>query len=233
METLRPIKRVKLSESIVDMLIEKIKDGSFSPGTKLPPERDLMHQLGVGRSTLREAIQALALMGILEIRAGEGTYIRNIKRDDIIGPHILAPLVDEKSIGDFFEARLLVEPQIASLAAVRRDDSDVLKIQETLIKIEERIDRHQEVDRWAGEFHLRIAYASKNIVCARFVEAILSFLVGKRTNAEVNKTFLRWELDSHRAIFDSIKAKNSKKAYENMKDHIEDVLQWYRKFDIF
>ncbi len=232
MDALQPIKRVKLSESIVDMIIEKIKGGGFAPGTKLPPERDLMVQLGVGRSTLREAIQSLALMGILEVRPGEGTFIRSIRRENIISPHILAPLVDETSIGDFFEARLLVEPQIASMAAKRCDKEDIAKIQESLTVIDALIHKPEEVDRWSGEFHLRVAYASKNMVCARFVEAILSFLVGRRSNADINREFLQWEYDSHTIIFQSIKDGDEKKAYRDMHKHIEDVVIWYKKLGI-
>ncbi|MEW6526109.1 MAG: FadR/GntR family transcriptional regulator [Spirochaetota bacterium] len=232
MDTIQPIKRNKLTRSIVDVLLANIKNATIPPGSKLPPERELMQKLGVGRSTLREAIQSLALMGILEVKPGEGTFVRTIAKEDIIGPHIFVPLIDAESMANFFEARLLIEPHIAELAAKRRNAQDIASIEETLLKTKQSIERNEDVDHCAGQFHLQIAKASQNIVCVRFLEAILSFLVGRRENAEHNKDFLQWEYESHEKIFKAIKQGDESKAYKTMEQHIQVVLQWYKKLDV-
>lgn len=232
MNALQPVKRNKLTESIVNVLLSNIKNGTISPGSKLPPERELMKQLQVGRSTLREAVQSLALMGILEVKPGEGTFVRAIAKEEIIGPHIFVPLIDTESMADFFEARLLIEPHIAELAAKRRNDDDITAIEQTLLRTKQSMHSGRDVDRWAGQFHLQIAKASKNIVCVRFLEAILSFLVGRREHAEHNKDFLQWEYESHESIFKAIKQEDESKAYKTMEQHIRAVLQWYKKLDV-
>jgi len=231
-ETIQPIKRNKLTESIVTVLLSNIKNGMLPPGSKLPPERELMKKLGVGRSTLREAIQSLALMGILEVKPGDGTFVRAISKEEIIGPHIFVPIVDAQSMADFFEARLLIEPHIAALASKRKTEDDIKAIEETLFKAKQNISNGHEVDHWAGQFHLQIAKASKNIVCVRFLEAILSFLVGRREGAEHNKNFLQWEYESHESIFKAIKQGDEAKAYKTMEQHINAVLQWYKQLDV-
>lgn len=232
MDALQPVKRNKLTESIVTVLLTNIKNGTLSPGSKLPPERELMKQLQVGRSTLREAVQSLALMGILDVKPGEGTFVRAIAKEEIIGPHIFVPLIDTESMADFFEARLLIEPHIAKLAAKRRNAEDIQSIEQTLLKTKQSMHSGQDVDCWAGEFHLQIAKASKNIVCVRFLEAILSFLVGRRQNAEHNTAFLQWEYKSHESIFKAIKQGDDSRAYKSMEQHIQAVLQWYKKLDV-
>lgn len=232
MDPIQPIKRNKLTQSIVDVVLTNIKNGTFAPGSKLPAERELMKQLQVGRSTLREAVQSLALMGILDVKPGEGTFVRAIAKEEIIGPHIFVPLIDKESMADFFEARLLIEPHIAALAAKRKNTQDIQTIEETLVKTKQNMRSGGDVDRWAGQFHLQIAKASKNIVCVRFMEAILSFLVGKRENAEHNKVFLQWEYESHESIFTAIKKGDETKAYTAMEQHIQAVSQWYKKLDV-
>ncbi|MCX8123868.1 MAG: FadR family transcriptional regulator [Spirochaetes bacterium] len=232
MDTIQPVKRSKLTESIVNVLLTNIKNGTLAPGSKLPPERELMKKLQVGRSTLREAVQSLALMGILDVKPGEGTFVRAISKEEIIGPHIFVPIIDNESMADFFEARLLIEPRIAALAALRRNEQDIVAIEQTLSKTKQSINSGGDVDRWAGQFHLQIARASKNIVCVRFLEAILSFLVGKRENAEHSKDFLQWEYESHERIFKAITKGDDTKAYKAMEEHIQAVLQWYKKLDI-
>ncbi|GAB4219647.1 MAG: FadR/GntR family transcriptional regulator [Spirochaetota bacterium] len=232
MDTIQPVKRNKLTESIVNVLLTNIKNGTLPPGSKLPPERELMHKLGVGRSTLREAVQSLALMGILDVKPGEGTFVRAISKEEIIGPHIFVPIIDAESMADFFEARLLIEPHIAALASKRKNAQDIDAIEETLVQTKRNIGKGDEVDRWAGQFHLQVARASKNIVCVRFLEAILSFLVGRRENAEHNKDFLQWEYESHEKIFRAIKQGDESKAYKTMEQHIQAVLQWYKKLDV-
>lgn len=232
METIQPVKRNKLTESVVNVLVTNIKNGTLPPGSKLPPERELMKKLGVGRSTLREAVQSLALMGILEVKPGDGTFVRAISKDEIIGPHLFVPLIDAESMADFFEARLLIEPHIAALASKRRTKEDIQSIEETLIQTKCNMDNGHEVDKWAGQFHLQIAKASKNIVCVRFLEAVLSFLVGRRENAEHNKNFLQWEYESHESIFKAIQKGDETKAYKAMEHHIQAVLQWYKDLDV-
>ncbi len=232
MDTIQPIKRNKLTESIVNLVLTNIKNGTLPPGSKLPPERELMKKLQVGRSTLREAVQSLALMGILDVKPGEGTFVRTIAKEEIIGPHLFVPLIDNESMADFFEARLLIEPRIAALASKRRNAEDIKAIEDTLVKTKQHINSGEDVDRFAGQFHLQIAKASKNIVCVRFMEAILSFLVGKRENAERNKAFLQWEYESHESIFTAIKKGDETKAYKAMEQHIQAVSQWYKKLDV-
>lgn len=217
------IGKSKLSESIVRMIVENIRNGAFPPGAKMPPEHELMKKLGVGRSTVREALQSLAIMGVLEIGAGQGTYVRDISKEVTISQYILAPLVDPRAAADFLEARLIVEPAIAALAARRHSPEEYTAMAVVLDRIENSIALGKPVNRLGGDFHLLIARATRNMVFVRFIEAVIGMLVSRGDDITADRDFLDRELRSHRDVLRAVGTKNPDSARSAMEEHIRMV----------
>jgi GntR family transcriptional repressor for pyruvate dehydrogenase complex len=156
-----PIRREPLATQIARGLVEFILSGKVEPGARMPSERALAEAFGVGRSAMREALKALSLIGLIEVRQGDGTYLR--KADSALLPELIewGLLLGEQRTLDLVEARQEIEVVIAGLAARRRTETDIAELQVLLdrMKSAQAIPVFVEAD---VQFHLRIAEAANN-----------------------------------------------------------------------
>src|SRR5699024_1078805 len=156
----QPLKSRRLVDDVVFQLQHKISTGEILPGDKIPPEPKLMELFGVGRSTIREAIRVLVHAGLLEKKQGFGTYLKT-------NPIIQEPLthrLHRAELIEVYEARKMVELEMARLASIRRDETDLenmrnqLDTRQTALK-----NANQELYTKSDiEFHMSIAIACKN-----------------------------------------------------------------------
>jgi GntR family transcriptional regulator, transcriptional repressor for pyruvate dehydrogenase complex len=224
---MEPLIKTNLSESLAKIIIEHIKNGALVPGSRLPTEKDLMAKYQVGRSSVREAFQSLAIMGILETHPGQGTFVKDISKNVIVNPHIFTPLVGSETNSDFLEARMLVEPAIAGLAAKRHTTDEYNEMKDLLEKCAHLISENRPVTTLNGEFHVRIAQASHNIVFMRFMESIIGMLVSLGESLEKDRDYLKWELDSHRLVLSTIHSRKTNAARFTMEKHIKQVSEFH------
>src|SRR5215217_2767934 len=131
-----PIKREPLTTQVARRLVEYILSGRIEPGDRMPSERALAEAFGVGRSAMREALKALTLIGLLEVRHGDGTYLK--KADAALLPQVIewGLLLGERRTMDLVEARQKIETIIAGLAAERRTAEDVEDLRRLLARME-------------------------------------------------------------------------------------------------
>ena len=131
---LSPVAKKRLSDDISLQLQRKIISGEFPEGMKLPPERDLARQLGVNRTTIREAIRDLEQMGLLQVRQGDGIYVKDYLESDNL--RILWLMLhgekglNGKALGDILQIRRIICPEMAAEAALRRTDGMLLNLKE-------------------------------------------------------------------------------------------------------
>ena len=111
---IEPIKSTRIYEAIVRQVKAMIAEGRLKSGDQLPPERDLAEKFVVSRTSVREALRALESLGLIEIRPGEGTFVREVSVESLIEPLALLMLSQREAIGELFEARRLLEPSIAA-----------------------------------------------------------------------------------------------------------------------
>src|SRR5437867_12526511 len=116
---LGPIKSTRIYEEIVRQVKQLIAEGRFKSGDRLPPERELAEKFVVSRTSVREALRALESLGLIDIRPGEGTFVREVSIDALVGPLALLMTTQREAIGELFEARRVLEPALAALAARR------------------------------------------------------------------------------------------------------------------
>src|SRR5437773_7539423 len=129
---LEPVKSIRIYEDIVRQVKALIADGRLNSGDRLPPERELAERFRVSRTSVREALRSLQSRGLIEIRAGEGAFVRDISVDTLIEPLALVILPHREAVGELFEARRLLEPAIAALAARRATPDEIAEMERIL-----------------------------------------------------------------------------------------------------
>jgi GntR family transcriptional repressor for pyruvate dehydrogenase complex len=163
------IQRHRLSDQVIESLITMITDGKLQPGDKLPPEPQLMEQFGVGRSSIREAIGALELIGLLAVRPGDGTRITD-STDAIQSKAVGLALITigQDKVRDLVEARIELEQTIAMFAAERASAEDVNDIKAHHEKLIQARKKGRTLIAADLEFHAAIARACHNSIMMRF-----------------------------------------------------------------
>lgn len=219
--------KTNLPETIARLIVSRIAKGEYKPGHKLPPEKELMYLFDVGRSTIREAFQALALMGLIDIRPGQGTFIRDVKKETVIQPSLFLPLVDPETTAELLEARMAIEPVVAELAAVRRTENDLSDMSKILNECEEALQSGEPVYSLSAGFHLLLARASRNTVFVRFLESIINLMAARGAKIEEYQAFTLWELNSHREILEMVEEQNPSGAKETMLEHLKRSADYY------
>lgn len=142
-------KREALPEQIVRQLVGLVKSGQLKPGDRLPAERTLAEELGVGRPTLREALRALQLLGILDIRHGGGVFVAELQPDTLLGPLHLFLSLDRHNLGTILEARKVIEGALLAFVATTIDDTAIGKLRANLVRLERVVDK--SLQRKAGQ----------------------------------------------------------------------------------
>src|SRR5580704_2370090 len=157
-----------LTHTLIAGLKEMIVSGELQPGSRLPPERELAKQFRVNRASVRQALKALEVMGIVHQRVGDGTYLTQDASTTLRVPLDFLILVDGISFQELFEARLIVEPELAARAALRRSLEDLAEMESAgaVMKANPDIDA-QELAKQDLRFHESVWHASGNRVCQR------------------------------------------------------------------
>jgi len=221
---LRPIRTKKIYEEIVQQIKDLISEGNLKPGDRLPSERELSERLAVSRASVREALSALAALGVIDIRPGEGTFIQNIRNNDIVQSLAMALLMDRKTVKELLEARQALESEAAFLAARRAGLDDLAKIAAILEDMRQDLEKGIIGEEADLRFHLSIAEATKNSVLARLMHTVSDTmrqaLRTSRMSLYTNPGNPELLFEQHIAIYEAIKARNPRGARKAMNQHL-------------
>ena len=174
------VTRDALPDQIAARLIDLITERQLKAGDRLPPERELAASMGVSRSSLREALRALAMLGVAEMRHGDGTYLTSLEADALMRPVGLVLALSDSGLEELFEARKLVEPGLAALAATRISDADAAELRrcaEASAAAQEDAEAFMFADI---ELHAKIARAASNAVLERLLDSIAGMGIASR-----------------------------------------------------
>lgn len=219
---LDPIARVSLTATVVSRLQEQIQNGVLKPGDKLPSERELMASLGVGRSTMREALQSLAMMNLIEIIPGRGSFVSGDQDGAIRYLLSTARRSEEDSVRELLEFRRFLECEISALAAQRRTESDLDRLQLALQNTQRAMDNGQNILEQDLEFHSALADAAHNFVLKRVYRSTSDLLRYVRTKTmHVAETDIR-AIRYHTAIFEAVLRQDPERARQDMSEHLDD-----------
>lgn len=216
------LKRTVLSEEVAENLRKLIIEDKLKPGSKLPNEIELSKTMGVSRSTLREAIKVLASKNILEVIRGKGTYISQqpglIK--DPLGVHFIQ---DKNIILSLFEARIIIEPGVAALAAERASKTDLKRIKNCNLNMRNAIRNKEPYHIEDLEFHIAIAEATRNPIIHRIVPIINDAIVQGYMETVHLPGAAERAVEHHHQIYEAIYQKHPDFAREMMKNHLEEA----------
>jgi DNA-binding FadR family transcriptional regulator len=218
--------RKRLYQQVADKLAAEITQGRYTVGERLPSERDLAIALGVSRPTLREAVIALELDGLVDVRTGSGVYVI------ATSPNVTAPQ-RASDMGHFevLEARRIIEPEAAALAARAISQQELRELQALLAEMESENGRgdvvmSEDADR---RFHLSIARASQNSAVAAVVEMLWDernhSSQSLRVLEKVRATGVKPRINEHEAVFNALARKDPAAARAAMADHLDQVLE--------
>lgn len=219
----------RLSDRVADDILTMITvDKKFLPGEKLPNEIDLSEELKISRATLREAVRILAAGGVVEIRRGLGTFVReDFKVDDKKGILSLANL--KTDIRDLYEMRLIVEPEAAYYAALRASDEEIQHILSLGKQIESDIADGKNRTEAERNFHKAIAKASHNEFMTKLLPVIYQAIDrGVKLSESREKAISDTVLD-HKAIVEFLLMRNGEGARSAMKVHILHAIEEFSK----
>jgi GntR family transcriptional regulator, transcriptional repressor for pyruvate dehydrogenase complex len=217
-----PIRREPLAAEVARRLVDYLLSGGVEPGGRMPSERQLAEAFGVGRSAVREAIAALTLIGLVEVRHGDGTYLK--RPDSPLLPQVVewGLLLGEQRTIDLVEARQLIEIDIAGLAARRRTDDDLDDLERILARMEQESRDGAQAAAFVDadvEFHLRLAEAARNSALRDVlssIQALLRAWIG-RVIAEGYRDI---SFAEHVPIFEAVRARDARAAEDAMDAHM-------------
>lgn len=215
--------RTTLTASAFEQLISYVVNGDWKAGDRIPPERELCQQLGIARTSLREALKAMELIGMLESRVGDGTFV--CARSEFLSRPLLWAFTgtDRAELKDIMEAREFVERDLAGLAATRATAAELEVMAASLRKMKDNIAKGESILEADMAFHLAIADGAHNQVLKNAVQLlrnlIRQWILLKLLIPDVPIKVLK----QHEKIFKAIQAKDAAGARKAMWNHLEET----------
>ncbi len=219
----KPIAKTTLTESVFEKLVTSLLQGPWEAGDRIPPERELCQQLGIGRASLREALKALELIGMLECRVGDGTFV--LPRSEFLSRPLLWAITgtDKAELRDIVEARKVMEGEIAALAAERATTEEAEEIGFAVADLRAGVSDPTKALAADMRFHLAMAKAAHNEILFNAVQ-LLRNLMGQwlLLKLRMPDTSAR-VLQQHEAIYAAIRHRDPARARVEMLQHLTEM----------
>jgi GntR family transcriptional regulator, transcriptional repressor for pyruvate dehydrogenase complex len=221
---IEPVKRLNVTDSIVNQIKELVLQGKLKQGDKLPPERELMNLFEVGRPSLREALKVLEAQGLIE-KTQKGTLITGNHDRFFMDSLMFQLYFSSCDWQDIFETRKFIERELTFLAVKRATEEDLQQIEATIVDMENAIHVNNQQDYVASNlaFHDKIARASGNLVMYHLFKSITSLIEQVQVSAVSVRGVMADSLSFHKRIFEAIKERNQLLATQLIVDHIDSV----------
>src|SRR6185369_3611858 len=220
MAPLRPVTRPRLYEQVAQQILEWVRENDLHVGDRLPPERELATRLGVSRATVSQALVAMEVVGVVAVRHGDGAMLvessGTSKVVDALRRHA-------QQLPDIIEAREALESKLAALAAVRRTDADLARIDAALEVMAKDIAAGGRGVEGDELFHAAVTTAGHSALLQRLMGEISELVKETRIESLSQPERPRESLEGHRRIAAAIRERDAAAATEAMRDHVERV----------
>jgi len=216
------VRRNKVYEEVAKQ-IERLILNKLKPGDKLPSERELAEMLRVSRSSIRDAIRGLELMGLVEPRQGAGTIVRELSTESLVNPFANALMRRQEMVSELLDFRKMLEPPLAARAATHASPEEISEMDEILQRQEAKLFHDETCIAEDAEFHYNVALASGNSVVLKVLDILMDLLRDTRERSLQVKGRAQKSLAGHRRILAAIKRHDGEAAKVAMRRHIEDV----------
>lgn len=219
-----PIKSTKVYEQVIEQIRSMIDEGTLKKGDKLPSERNLVQQLQVSRASIREALRALEVIGLIECKQGEGSYIKASFQDNLFEPLSIMFMLEGSNKDEIWELRKIMEVEASGLASKRITDEQLRELKaltQEFINCEDE-DINAEIDK---RFHYKIAECSGNVLIFDILKAVSTlvdhFIKDARKLILVHKGNKEILFSQHNAIYLAMEEHSSAAARKAMREHLD------------
>lgn len=231
----KQIKSKKIYEEVAETLHEMIRTGQLKPGDRIDSVQQLAENFQVGRSAIREALSALKAMGLVEMRQGEGTFIKSFDAKQITFPLSTAILLKKEDIANLLEVRKVIETGISAAAAKKRTDMDIYAMEQVLEEMKNAQGNGELGEKADFKFHVTLSAAAHNPILSSLMDQVsgLMFEIQKETRRLwlfSKQTTSEKLYEQHVAIYKAIAEKDEEKARNSMLSHLENVEEILRKY---
>jgi GntR family transcriptional regulator, transcriptional repressor for pyruvate dehydrogenase complex len=225
LDHVNPIARSSVPEQVSGKLLELIRTGNLKPGDQLPPERKLSEILQVSRPSLREALRALQILGVLRVRHGGGVYVSSLEPGELLAPLAKLIALDTRNIDTLHEARSVIEGEVAALAAARITDAELERLRAILVVQKGLVDDPISFRVSDAEFHQIIIEASRNPFLVRMAMSYYSCGMEYRRIASETPGVLARSLVDHEGIIRALASHSAERARTAMTRHTSSIHQ--------
>ena len=232
-----PTYQPKKSTLVAEWVLEQIRSQVYPEGTKLPSEREIAQTLGMSRPPVREALSALQIAGIVEIRPGDGTYVKSATPANEMVSNTISVLEESESPFEVMQARRVLEEGIIKVAAIQATGEDVVRLEQALERMEDAVE-HSDLSRYFQsnrEFHLAVAAATHNSVLQKLLKSLLLSEEKKLWQESIHRYLsdpdhIKKYTARHERILQAIKKKDVDKAAQEMKEHFSGTVEEVREY---
>jgi len=216
------VRREKIYEAVAKQ-IERLILEKLKPGDKLPSERELAEMLHVSRSSIRDAIRSLELIGLVEPRQGAGTIVREPLSESSFSAFADALKRQQEMVTELLDFRKMLEPPLAARAATHASADEIADMEEILNRQEQKLERGELAIAEDAEFHYSIALASGNTVVLKVLDILMDLLRDSRERSLQVPGRPEKSLAGHRRILSAITRRDAEDAKSAMRRHVEDI----------
>lgn len=226
---IKPIQKVNVGEQVYEQLKHLLIEGEWAPGTKIPSENELADMFNVSRITVRQALQKLNALGLLETRFGEGSFVKVVDVGESMNGLIPMMYLGEQSAQEVFEFRMIIETECARLAARRASAEDVEGLKESLecmVKCEDS----RDLSGFSAadlDFHFKIAQITRNALVIKTMSILRDVLESSMYDV-IDKMGCENGIFYHTEIIRAIEEKEEVKAASMMKEHIKKNFEYFK-----
>jgi len=225
--TLKPPFEVR-KDKVYDQVARKLEQfilEELKPGDKLPSERELAASCKVSRSSIRDAIRRLEMIGLVEPRQGAGTIVRDVSPDSLVNPLFSALMRKRRHVADLLDVRIMLEPPIAARAARHITPEQLEILEQVLNRQKDKVNAGELTMDEDAEFHYTIATAANNAVVLHVVDVLMDLLRETRERNMQVEGRLQKSFEGHKRIFTALCRGDAKAAESAMRRHLEEVTQ--------
>lgn len=225
---LTAIKKESIGEQVLAQMKEQILSGEWKEGTKIPSENQLCDTFGVSRVTVRQAIQKLVALGLLETRLGEGSYVKGFNLESFIKGVIPPEYLTTGDLIEVMRFRVHFEPMVAAWAALSVTDAQIEEMEETLRNMIAYEEDHEKYVVYDNEFHMLLTRSTENQIASFFGEMIKNVMT--QSMKVITESFgTDHGIQCHRRIIDALKEHDAEKARQEMFYHVDHRMKEYEK----
>ena len=226
---IKPIKKVNVGEQVFEQLKKMLIEGEWEPGSKIPSENELADLFNVSRITVRQALQKLNALGLIETKLGEGSFVKSVDIGESMNALIPVMYLGEHSASQVFEFRQIIETECARLACERATEEDIEELKSILQKMK-KYSENSNLENFSREdlnFHFEIARITRNPLIIK-TYSILQEVLKQTMNEVICKMGYENGIYYHEQIIQAIEARDGERAAALMEEHIMKNFEYFQ-----